>query len=246
MLIHSRFRRKDRAGLEDDIDRFEIQEGPCVICATQVVEVSLDISFDCMITDAAPLDSLVQRFGRVNRRRNAETIGTYKPVYVIAPPEEDKDILPYEAETVRKSFDLLPDSELLKEQALRERISRVYSEMDLSPIESHLAVEDGKMLLRELRNWPSSVLADVLQIDSAACVLRSDVKAYTHGCTTMRMQLEIPVPLSTAWRFQNEPQLERGNFPFIIDDRYYNPDDVPLGLTFSENAAGRTSAEFMI
>lgn len=135
MLIHSRFRRKDRAGLEDDIDDFEKQDGPCVVCATQVVEVSLDISFDCMVTDPAPLDSLVQRFGRVNRRRDADTIGTHKPVYVVRPPEKDKDLLPYDADTVRRSFALLPDDDVLEEKTLRGRISKVYPEVDLSPIE---------------------------------------------------------------------------------------------------------------
>lgn len=246
MLIHSRFRREDRAGLEDDISDFEKQDGPCVVCATQVVEVSLDISFDCMVTDAAPLDSLVQRFGRVNRRRNADTIGTHKPVYVVAPPEDDKDILPYEADTVRKSFALLPDGDVLEEKSLRGRISKVYPKVDLSSIESHLAVEDGAMLLPELWHNPSSVLMDVLEIDSAACVLHSDAEAYRYGNTEARMKLEIPVPWSTAWRFKDEPQLERGNYPFVIDDSHYNPDGVPLGLAFSEKAANPPSASFII
>jgi CRISPR-associated endonuclease/helicase Cas3 len=244
MLIHSRFRRKDRAELEDDIDTFEKQDGPCVVCATQVVEVSLDISFDCMVTDAAPLDNLVQRFGRVNRRRNARTIGTHKPVCVVEPPEEDKAILPYDAETVRKSFALLPDNAVLKESALRKRISEVYPEVDLSPIESHLAVEDGEMLLPELWHQPSSVLMDVLEFDSVACILRSDVDAYLNGYTETRMKLEIPVPWSTAWRFKKEPQLERGNYPFVIEDRHYDPEGVPLGLAYSEKAA--SPEEFMI
>lgn len=232
MLIHSRFRRKDRAALEKNIDEFEQQSGPCVVCATQVVEVSLDISFDCMVTDAAPLDSLVQRFGRVNRRRNADTIGTLKPVYVVAPPEDDKEILPYEASIVRRSFDRLPNGDVLTEKTLRARISEVYPAVDLSPIEAHLAVEDGEMLLQELWHRPSSVLMDVLEIDSAACVLRSDREAYLYGDTETRMGLEIPVPWSAAWRFKDAPQIERGNYPFVIDDRHYNPGGLRLGLAY--------------
>ncbi|RZK31484.1 MAG: CRISPR-associated helicase Cas3', partial [Hymenobacter sp.] len=70
MLLHSRYRRLDRADLEGQLKEvFDEQPGPCVVVATQVVEVSLDISFDCMLTDTAPIDALVQRFGRVNRRR---------------------------------------------------------------------------------------------------------------------------------------------------------------------------------
>jgi CRISPR-associated endonuclease/helicase Cas3 len=38
-----------------------------VLVATQVVEVSLDVSFDTLFTEVAPVDDLLQRFGRVNR-----------------------------------------------------------------------------------------------------------------------------------------------------------------------------------
>ena len=109
LLIHSRFRRGERAALEAQVKAFEKKRGPCVVVATQVIEVSLDISYDRMITDAAPLDALVQRFGRVNRRRTSETLGRLRPVHVIAPPEEDKAMLPYEAADVHASFDALPD-----------------------------------------------------------------------------------------------------------------------------------------
>jgi CRISPR-associated endonuclease/helicase Cas3 len=39
------------------------------LVATQVVEVSLDIDYDILLTECAPMDALVQRAGRVNRAR---------------------------------------------------------------------------------------------------------------------------------------------------------------------------------
>ena len=94
MLIHSRFKRGDRVTLEtklktefngDQSLQFGNGLNPCIVVSTQVVEVSLDISFDRMITQCAPLDSLIQRFGRVNRKRTTETIGKYKPIHIVAP-----------------------------------------------------------------------------------------------------------------------------------------------------------------
>jgi CRISPR-associated endonuclease/helicase Cas3 len=63
LLIHSRFTWGDRARREA---KQNIQKHNLVI-ATQVIEVSLDVSFDSMFTELAPADSLLQRFGRVNR-----------------------------------------------------------------------------------------------------------------------------------------------------------------------------------
>ncbi len=62
-LVHSRFTLGDRAAREQ---KEKIEEQRLVI-ATQVIEVSLDVSFDAMFTELAPADALLQRFGRVNR-----------------------------------------------------------------------------------------------------------------------------------------------------------------------------------
>lgn len=43
---------------------------PVIVVATQTVEVGADISFDTLITEAAPLDCLRQRFGRLDRLGN--------------------------------------------------------------------------------------------------------------------------------------------------------------------------------
>ncbi|PHK27366.1 hypothetical protein VF13_41635, partial [Nostoc linckia z16] len=85
MLIHSRFMRTDRSNKEKDLkETFNNKTNGCIVVSTQVVEVSLDISFDLMVTEAAPLDALIQRFGRINRKRTQDTIGKFKSVYVLS------------------------------------------------------------------------------------------------------------------------------------------------------------------
>ncbi len=70
VLLHARFILRDRVAKEEEIGR---AESGTVFIATQVVEVSLDISYDVLITEIAPVDALVQRMGRVNRRGEQTT-----------------------------------------------------------------------------------------------------------------------------------------------------------------------------
>ena len=62
---HSKFIFRDRRRKEMRI----AESFPRLLIATQVVEVSLDIDYDVLLTECAPLDALVQRAGRVNRSR---------------------------------------------------------------------------------------------------------------------------------------------------------------------------------
>jgi CRISPR-associated endonuclease/helicase Cas3 len=43
-------------------------DGPVVLVSTSAGEVGFDLNADHLVCDAAPLDSIIQRFGRVNRR----------------------------------------------------------------------------------------------------------------------------------------------------------------------------------
>ncbi|KUL02242.1 MAG: CRISPR-associated helicase Cas3 [Methanomicrobiales archaeon 53_19] len=70
ICYHSRFTLKDRMEKERTIEEKErADDQGALLIATQVVEVSLDINFDLLFTECAPPDAVVQRAGRVNRRR---------------------------------------------------------------------------------------------------------------------------------------------------------------------------------
>ncbi|MFA5427083.1 MAG: CRISPR-associated helicase Cas3' [Sulfurimonas sp.] len=75
LLYHSTFKKKDKNKKECLIFKKLDSKKPFILVATQIVEVSLDIDFDVMFTDNAPIDSLIQRFGRVNRKKNEQNKG---------------------------------------------------------------------------------------------------------------------------------------------------------------------------
>lgn len=72
-LFHARFAMGDRLDIEARIERnfgpnsTAAQRRSQLVIATQVVEQSLDVDFDILITDLAPIDRLIQRAGRLRR-----------------------------------------------------------------------------------------------------------------------------------------------------------------------------------
>lgn len=69
LLMHSRFRAKDRIRLADELYNLDATQGAdAIIVATQVVEAGVDVSALTLVSDVAPWSSIVQRLGRCNRR----------------------------------------------------------------------------------------------------------------------------------------------------------------------------------
>ncbi|WP_442505352.1 type I-G CRISPR-associated helicase/endonuclease Cas3g [Novipirellula sp. SH528] len=68
-LIHSRFRPFERANVQAAaLDESTIPAAGRILISTQAIEAGVDISSTVMFTELAPWSSLVQRFGRCNRR----------------------------------------------------------------------------------------------------------------------------------------------------------------------------------
>lgn len=222
MLIHSRFKRIDRFEKELDLKEKFNGDGkknkginPCIVVATQVVEVSLDISFDRMITECAPLDGMIQRFGRVNRIRNEESIKIQKPIHVIEPKG---NALPYKLELLRKSFEQLPDNgEVLLEKKLQEKIDSVYPELEKKEIDIHLRFKDGQFTMKELTDNKKGILIDALEIEGATCILEIDRQKYIDAKWEERINMEIPINWKTISRYRKQfEQLNVGSNPFVI------------------------------
>jgi len=83
LLYHSRFRYEDRVHRHADVITAFQNRGSAFAVTTQVCEMSLDLSADLLVTDLAPIPSMVQRLGRLNRRSTPENPSPVRPFVVI-------------------------------------------------------------------------------------------------------------------------------------------------------------------
>ncbi|MGH8965392.1 MAG: CRISPR-associated helicase Cas3', partial [Actinomycetes bacterium] len=94
-ITHSRFLACDRAALDLSLlRRFgppgdKTERPHChIVVASQVVEQSLDVDFDLMITDLAPTDLVLQRMGRLHRHRRVRPTRLAQPRCVLVGVED--------------------------------------------------------------------------------------------------------------------------------------------------------------
>ena len=99
LVYHSRFRYIDRVKRHRNvIDAFKPKKSGVFSLAitTQVAEMSLDLSADLLVTQLAPIPSLIQRLGRLNRRAVPGGSSGTRPFVVYEPetsaPYKDEDL----------------------------------------------------------------------------------------------------------------------------------------------------------
>jgi CRISPR-associated endonuclease/helicase Cas3 len=89
LLFHARFPAEDRQKIEDDVfQKFgpgsDYRPQKAVLVGTQVIEQSIDLDFDTMFTDLAPLDLILQRAGRLHRHPRMRPVGLATPGLFVA------------------------------------------------------------------------------------------------------------------------------------------------------------------
>jgi CRISPR-associated endonuclease/helicase Cas3 len=105
ILYHSRFRYIDRVKRHQAvIDAFDEKKnpGPAFAITTQVAEMSLDLSANLLVTQLAPIPSLIQRLGRLNRRAVKDDPWPF----LVYEPER---ALPYEQEQLDQAKEWLKE-----------------------------------------------------------------------------------------------------------------------------------------
>jgi CRISPR-associated endonuclease/helicase Cas3 len=128
VLLHTRFCRRDRNIIENDLLRSKLPQQdkfykqlPKILVATQVIEVSLDLDFTQGFTEPAPIDALIQRLGRINRYANSS------PAKVRIFTQQLHSYQIYEEELTQRSLQVLSSlPNPLTEENLNHAADRVY------------------------------------------------------------------------------------------------------------------------
>ena len=142
-LLHSRFCLRDRRIKEKHITK---PSPGAILVSTQVVEVSLDISYDALLTEVAPLDALVQRLGRVNRYGNMPPA----PVTVYQAPSQGTERI-YGRQILAWSQELLQSlSPTPTDAQLRQIVAELYDQITASP-DWNDEIEAGAQTLDEIQ-----------------------------------------------------------------------------------------------
>lgn len=235
MLLHSRFRTRDRKRKEELLAaRYgtraagEPRPGGLLV-ATQVVEVSLDVDFDVLLTDAAPLDALLQRFGRVNRLGHRPPADVHVHAGAADGDEELIDgIYPPEAVALAAEILRRRHGQVVAEAAVEDWLTEVYS----SPwgrewageVRAHRD-EFGRSFLTYERPFQDRAhLADQFDelFDGFEVLLRGDVDRYHREADLDPLHAaSLLIPMSQRWVLRYAvPEKIAGSRVLVIDAGY--------------------------
>jgi CRISPR-associated endonuclease/helicase Cas3 len=167
ILFHARFPFAWREAIERRVlARFGkdgTSRGRAVVVATQVIEQSLDLDFDLMVSDMAPVDLLIQRAGRLHRHdRSRRPAALAAPRLVLTIPLMEEEVpdfenneYVYERYVLLRSFLALEGRQQLSLPADTSELIRFVYELEDAPTavpamlaalqEAHRTMETGRI-----------------------------------------------------------------------------------------------------
>lgn len=155
-LFHARLTIEDRQTVESKVlmefGKEAPRDRPRLLIATQVVEQSLDLDFDLMVSDLAPVDLLIQRAGRLHRHTRDANCALQPPgvpdqrpdpvLHVILESSGDRDLGPvkdivYSAAVLRETQAWLDDGQIIAgPQDVEGAVEAVYGRLDQADLEA--------------------------------------------------------------------------------------------------------------
>lgn len=187
-LLHSRFPYEDRKKIEDKLlglygppDKSNRPQ-KSILIATQVIEQSLDLDFDVMVSDLAPIDLLLQRAGRLHRHERGVRLHPRK-LWIVEP--ELKDEVPqvrqiaevYDEYIILKTWrELKRKNHIAVPEDVSHLIDQVYSSLELSNDTLGVAIKKAhdKHLIEVKEHLLKSKLVQVEKPDNLENVLKQN------------------------------------------------------------------------
>ncbi|MCC7009765.1 MAG: type I-U CRISPR-associated helicase/endonuclease Cas3 [Acidobacteria bacterium] len=165
-----------------------------LVIATQCIEAGVDLDFDALVTEAAPIDALRQRFGRLNRA--GRTITPYAAVVGMKSDFSARYDDPVYGIAIKPAWDYLtgqPDGTVDGVATADFGISAFMRRMTRTPIPSQAVSEkdDAPVLL------PAHL--DLLSQTSPIPTADPDIALYLHGTTRQ------PDSITVVWRADLNP-----------------------------------------
>ena len=197
-----------------DCDRSE----PIVVVATQAIEVGADFSFDALVTECAPVDSLRQRFGRLARRGRLACAGAPAQAWILGPKSivASKKPDPIYGEATKKTW------EELEQRAMAGLIGVGPLELSGFPDSAFAPRLDAPLLLRTHMNaWTQTQPEPVVQ---------PPLDWFLHGIDLDRV---ANPDVSLLWRFDRTTEVLR-----LVPPRQAEFLQVPIGAVKSWLSGG--------
>ena len=240
VLLHGRFNMRDRSMKEKIVrDATGSTSGtryPIVLVATQAVEVSLDIDLDTIYTEPAPLEALVQRFGRINRRIQQTDPA---PVHVFRQPDDGQKI--YDPELVRRTIAILEreHERPIDESAIGAWLDEIYSgEIEARWREKYTiaAADFGKTCVNTMRPFAANEELEELfyrafdGLEVLPDSLSDEYESLKENQPILAAELLVPISWGRYHALRSDDRIlpRTGKEPYCVKAAY----DSEVGLTF--------------
>ena len=176
MLIHGKYNAQDREKIEKEIlkKKEDLKEGEkevSILIGTQAIEVSLNIDYDELFTELAPLDALLQRFGRINRKGFGK-ISEIKNVFVF---DNIDGLGIYDENILIQTLETLKKINIIEEEKVQNYLDKVYKKLDREKYDNY--AKDFLPIIKEykLGEWTKDYIEKMLESKNVM-VLPSSLK----------------------------------------------------------------------
>lgn len=241
-LLHGRLNGRDRLAREalvrDATGSNSPNRRPIALVATQTVEVSLDIDLDTIYTDPAPLEALIQRFGRVNRRGRQAGLAD---VHVFRRPDDGQHI--YDAGLVQAGLAILQreNGNPLREDAVGAWLDEVYAgppgvdwvaRYETAAAGFRSAIVNSLVAFNSEDRLEEQFYAAFDGLDALPAQFEAEYQQLREEEPLAAQELFVSIGTGYYARLKKAGRIRRAAFPVIIDVPYEAGDD-GIGLDLS-------------